>query len=99
MIRMRPLEVDASELVAPRVARLPALGRLSAPTHSGAFWRALWTVAATASFVALIPARFRRAAPPRGFEVIHTLSGVSFAACGLITWRRRPDSAIGALLT
>jgi signal transduction histidine kinase len=34
-----------------------------------------------------------------GYSVIHTLSGVSFAACGLVAWRRRPDSRVGVLLT
>jgi signal transduction histidine kinase len=42
---------------------------------------------------------FDRGPPLPGHEVIHTLSGVSFAACGLIAWRRRPDSAVGRLLT
>ena len=32
-------------------------------------------------------------------DVFHNLSGVSFAACGLIAWRRRPDSAVGPMLT
>ena len=31
--------------------------------------------------------------------VMHILSGVSFAACGLVAWRRRADSAVGPLLT
>ena len=42
---------------------------------------------------------FDRGPPVPGYEVIHTLSGVSFAACGLVAWRRRPDSAVGRLLT
>lgn len=101
MIRMRPLDVEASGVVAPQLARAraPWLNRLSAPTHSRWFWLALWTWAAAASFVALIPVFFDRGPPVSGYELIHTLSGVSFAACGLITWRRRPDSAVGGLLT
>ena len=31
--------------------------------------------------------------------MVHDLAGVSFAACGLVAWRRRPDSAVGRLLT
>jgi signal transduction histidine kinase len=31
-------------------------------------------------------------------EVLHDLSGVSFMACGLVAWRRRPDSAVGPML-
>ena len=42
---------------------------------------------------------FDRGPPVPGYAVIHTLSGVSFAACGLVAWRRRPDSAVGRLLT
>ena len=59
---------------------------------------ALWALAA-ASFAALIPVLFDRGPPVPGYDVIHTLSGVSFAACGLVAWRRRPDSAVGWLLT
>jgi signal transduction histidine kinase len=101
MIRLRPLVAGASELVARPVARgrVQGLTRLTAPTRSPWFWTALWVAAAAASFVALIPMLFGRGPPAPGYEVIHTLSGVSFAACGLIAWRRRPDSAVGPLLT
>jgi signal transduction histidine kinase len=75
------------------------LSRLTTPTHSRWFWLAMWLLTAAASFVALIPAIFDRGPPVAGYDVIHTVSGVSFAACGLVTWRRRPDSAVGALLT
>ena len=60
---------------------------------------ALWTAAAVASFVALIPALFDREPPMATNDVIHSLSGTSFAACGLVAWRRRRDSAIGPMLT
>jgi signal transduction histidine kinase len=72
---------------------------LTAPAHGAAFWLALWAAVAVASFIALIPALFGRGPPVPGYAVIHTLSGVSFAACGLVAWRRRPDSAVGRLLT
>ena len=61
--------------------------------------RAVGRALAIASFAALIPVLFDRGPAVPGFAVIHTLSGVSFAACGLIAWRRRPDSAVGRLLT
>ena len=78
----------------------PGLSRLTAPAHGAWFWLALWVAVAAASFVALIPGALRpRRRRSRAYEVIHTLSGVSFAACGLIAWRRRPDSAVGRLLT
>jgi signal transduction histidine kinase len=101
MIRFTPWEVGLRDLVARPAARgrAPGLTRLTAPVRSGWFWVALWAVAAAASFVALIPVLFDRGAPVPGYDVIHRLSGVSFAACGLIAWRRRPDSAVGPLLT
>jgi signal transduction histidine kinase len=70
-----------------------------ARSYSAWFWTALWIAAAAASFAALIPVLFERGPPVPGYSVIHNLSGVSFAACGLIAWRRRPDSAIGRMLT
>jgi signal transduction histidine kinase len=96
-----PWAVGTRELVArPAVrGRVPALSRFTAPTRSPWFWLVLWAVAGAAAFVALIPAFFPTGAPLPGYEVIHTVSGVSFAAWGLIAWRRRPDSAIGGLLT
>src|SRR5215210_7657960 len=101
MIRSMPWEVGLRELVARPAARgrVHGLSRLTAPTHGAWFWTALWAAAAVASFVALIPVLFDRGPPLPGYEVIHTLSGVSFAACGLVAWRRRPDSAVGRMLT
>jgi signal transduction histidine kinase len=101
MIRLMPWAVGAGELVARPVAhnRLLGLRRLTAPTHSAWFWLALWVAAAAAGVGALAPALFGHGPPVPGEEVIHDLSGVSFAACGLIAWRRRPDSSVGRLLT
>jgi signal transduction histidine kinase len=89
------------DLVARPVARhrVEGLKRLTAPTRSPWFWVALWTAAAVASFVALIPALFDREPAMATNDVIHSLSGTSFAACGLVAWRRRRDSAIGPMLT
>src|SRR3954463_15648266 len=101
MIRLMPSAVGASELVARPIARgrFHGLSRLTAPTHGAWFWRALGPAAAAAGFVAMIPVIFHRGPPVPGWDVMHDLSGVSFAACGLIAWRRRPDSAVGRLLT
>ena len=54
---------------------------------------------AAASFVAFIPVLFDGGPPPPLNDVMNLLAGVSFAACGLVAWRRRPDSAVGRLLT
>src|SRR5262245_17523178 len=89
------------DLVARPVAlrRVEQLHRFTAPTRSPWFWIALWTAVAVASFVALIPALFDREPPMALNDVLHSLSGTSFAACGLVAWRRRRDSAIGPMLT
>src|SRR3954466_16296958 len=101
MIRLIPWAVGASELVArpPARARVHGLGRLTAPTRSPWFWLALWIATAAAGLVAQIPVL--TGSGPRGaaHEVTHNLSGVSLAACGVIAWRRRPDSAVGPMLT
>src|SRR4051795_7439843 len=101
MTRVMSPAVGASELMArpPARARVHALGRLTAPTRGPWFWLGLGSAAAVAGFVAQIPALTDRGPPVPLEEVLHNLSGVSFAACGLIAWRRRPDSAIGLMLT
>jgi signal transduction histidine kinase len=101
MMRSMPWAVGAGELAARPVARARTerLSRLTAPTHSVWFWLVLWAAVATAGFVALIPALFDGGPPVPVRSVLHNLSGVSFAACGLIAWRRRPDSAVGPMLT
>src|SRR5215213_2393446 len=101
MLRLMPSAVATGALLARPVARarVHGLGRLTAPTRSPWFWVALWISAATAGLVAQIPVLFDRGPPVPANEVFHNLSGVSFAACGLVAWRRRPDSAVGRLLT
>jgi len=101
MNSLTPWTVGVRELVARPVARrrLDGLGRLTAPTHGVWFWLALWIAAGLAGFTALIPVLFDRGEPLPAHDVIHSLSGLSFAACGLVAWRRRPDSAVGRLLT
>src|SRR3954469_14172668 len=99
MLRLMPSAVATGELLARPAAGVHRLGRLTAPTRSPWFWLALWISAAAAGFVAQIPALFDRGPPVAASEVFHDLSGVSFAACGLVAWRRRPDSAVGPMLT
>src|SRR3954469_15598937 len=91
----------AGLMLAPPVARPRAEGlrRLTAPTRSPWFWLALWGAAAAVSAAALIPVLFDRGPPVRTDDVMHVLSGISFAACGLVAWRRRRDSLVGPLLT
>ena len=74
-------------------------GRLTAATRSPWLWSGLWLLTAAAGFAAQIPALTDGGPPVPLQEVLHNLSGVSFAACGLIAWRRRPDSAVGPMLT
>ena len=62
-------------------------------------WTALWIAAAVAELLALRPALLDRDAPIQGLQVVFALVGGSFAVCGLVAWRRRPDSRSGALMT
>jgi signal transduction histidine kinase len=101
MISLAPLAGGARDLVARPLAHrhIEGLQRLTAPMRSPWFWGALWTAVAVASFAALIPALFDREPPMAANDVIHSLSGTSFATCGLVAWRRRRDSVIGPMLT
>jgi signal transduction histidine kinase len=99
MIRLTPSGAGARELVARPVARGRVHSRFTAPTHRPWFWATLWAAVAAAGFVALIPVLFDSGPPIPGYEVINRLAGISFAVSGLVAWRRRPDSAVGCLLT
>src|SRR3954470_16764201 len=101
MIRLMPWAVEARGLVARPATRgrVHALSRLTAPTHAPWFWLLLWAAVAAAGLAALIPVLFDSGPPLPGFNVINRLAGISFAASGLVAWRRRPDSAVGRLLT
>jgi signal transduction histidine kinase len=74
------------------------LGRFAVPVRQPAFWAILWIAAAAAEFGALAPVLFGTEPVP-AWEVAYRLVGGSFAACGLIAWRRRPDSRVGLLMT
>jgi signal transduction histidine kinase len=76
-----------------------ALARFGSARPEGWLWITLWIAVAAAELLALRPVLFDRPAPIQGIEVVFTLVGGSFAACGLIAWRRRPDSRSGMLMT
>ena len=101
MTSLAPWEVAAAETSATSLSRRRALlrSRFAAHTHGRAFWIALWAAAVAAELLALRPVVFDREAPIQGVEVVLTLIGGSFAACGLVAWRRRPDSRSGMLMT
>ena len=80
----------------PPVRGAELIDRLAAPVRLRSAWLALWVVAVAAELGVLFPVVQRGAEP---LEVILRLIGGSFAACGLIAWRRRPDSRSGLLMT
>jgi signal transduction histidine kinase len=100
-VRLAPWGVVESDLVAPPVTRRSAdvLTRFGTRAHGTEFWVALWVAAAAAEFGAMVPVIFGRAEPVPGWEVVYRMIGGSFAAAGLIAWRRRPDSRSGVLMT
>ena len=74
------------------------LARLVSTSPDGLLWIVLWIAVVVAEVLALRPVLFDREAPIQGIEVVFTLVGGSFAACGLLAWRRRPDSRSGPLM-
>jgi signal transduction histidine kinase len=100
-IRLASGEVLGSDLVAPPVTRRSAhlLSRFAVRERRAGFWVALWLAAAATEFAVLVPVIFGSAGARPGYDLVFRLIGGSFAACGLIAWRRRPDSQIGLLMT
>jgi signal transduction histidine kinase len=96
MIRWAPWEVGVTPLEVPG-ARV--VGRLRAAPPRRALLIALWIAILVVELLALRPVLFDREAPIRGLDVVFTLVGGSFAAFGLVAWRRRPDSHSGRLMT
>jgi signal transduction histidine kinase len=72
--------------------------RVGAPEHGLGFWMALWALVVAAEFAALIPVIWPGDEHVDTVQVIYRLIGGSFAVCGLIAWRRRPDSRSGVLM-
>jgi signal transduction histidine kinase len=97
MIRLARWDVVASPL-ATASDGAEAMGRFAAPERRLGFWLALWAAAAAAEFGALVPVIFPGDERVPTVQVVYRLVGGSFAACGLIAWRRRPDSRSGLLM-
>ena len=72
--------------------------RLAAVIHVRGVRLALWAAAAVAELAVLAPVVLGDG-PADPIDVVLRLVGGSFAACGLIAWRRRPDSRSGLLMT
>jgi signal transduction histidine kinase len=99
-IRWTPWDHLAGDATkSPGRRKVQLLRRFGARGRHLAFWVALWTAAVAAEIAVLRPALFDRDTPVQGLEVVFACVGGSFAACGLIAWRRRPDSRSGALMT
>jgi predicted cobalt transporter CbtA len=64
-----------------------------------AFWAALWVAAAAGTAGSLALFVVQRNLPVDPVQVVLRLVGASFAACGLVAWRRRPDNRSGLLMT
>ena len=75
-----------------------ALRRFAFREHGPAFWVTLWAAAVAAELVALVPV-FEGDPALSGPDVVFILAAGSFAACGLVAWRRRPDNPSGRLMT
>jgi signal transduction histidine kinase len=99
-VRLAPWGIVESDLVAKPVSRRSAqvLSRFATRERSTGFWVALWLAAAAAQIGVLMPVVSGAAAGEPGYGLVFRLIGGSFAACGLIAWRRRPDSKAGLLM-
>jgi signal transduction histidine kinase len=97
MIRLAWWGVVANAF-ATRSGDAPNGGRFVARERGPAFWLALWALAIAAEFGALVPVFFPGDEQVEAVQVVYRLIGGSFAACGLIAWRRRPDSRSGLLM-
>lgn len=73
--------------------------RFARSAHRPVFWILLWILVLAAEFGALVPVLFANGAPVEAIDVAFRLIGGSFAACGLIAWRRRPDNHSGLVMT
>ena len=71
--------------------------RSAASRHPPGVWILLWGVTSRPRWRAAARSPRLRPAPP-AWDVAFRLVGGSFAACGLIAWRRRPDNGTGPLM-
>src|SRR3954453_19764677 len=72
--------------------------RSPASRHRPGFWILLWAVTIAAELGALRPEIVGSGPSPPAWEVAFLLIGGSFAACGLVAWRRRPENRSGRLM-
>src|SRR3954471_6428141 len=72
--------------------------RPCASGHRPWVWILLWGVTIAAELGALLPDLVGSGATPPAWEIAFRLIGGSFAACGLIAWRRRPENRSGRLM-
>jgi signal transduction histidine kinase len=72
--------------------------RFAAPALSPALWVGLWA-ALVAAIAVVVWANLIRDEDVAGYRLAFRLVGTAFVACGLIAWRRRPDSHSGLLMT
>jgi signal transduction histidine kinase len=100
-VRLTPSGVVESDLVAPPVSRRSAhvLSRFTTRERGTRFWVSLWLLGVAAQVGVLVPVFSGAAADEPGYGLVFRLIGGSFVACGLIAWRRRPDSNVGLLMT
>ena len=88
----------SSETAALSHGSIRLLHRFATPGPGPGFWVPAWALTGAAVFGALAPVLFRHV-PFAPIDVVFRLVGGSFAACGLVAWRRRPDSRVGPLMT
>jgi signal transduction histidine kinase len=72
--------------------------RAAVSRHSPWFWLLLWGVTIAAELGAVVPDLAGDGPSPPAWDVAFRLVGGSFAACGLIAWRRRPENGTGPLM-
>ena len=77
---------------------MTALRRFAAPSLSPGLAVALWGACA-AIVLAVVADLVLGDEDVAGYRVAFRLVGAAFVACGLIAWRRRPDSYSGLLMT
>jgi signal transduction histidine kinase len=73
------------------------LDRFAVTDRRPAVWVALWAAVIASELAALAPV-LASDEPVSGVSIVFRLIGGSFAACGLVAWRRRPDSRTGPLM-
>jgi signal transduction histidine kinase len=83
------------------LSRGPAVlaGRFTTRRLPTSIWLALWAAVAAAETAALLPLLDGAYTKIPAVYVVMRLVGGSFAVCGLIAWRRRPDNRTGPLMT